>query len=185
MEAHGELTKRFEGDVLWSDITARGHWTNLQRQHYIDSSGATVAGGVDVTGSAGGEAKIGAKITKISGPIEEVRPWNAASADWIFRNDGSFVANAGTIYNSADARFDVGMGLDVEFVGGTTVSASGSYFATNTRLEGWRVESSLAVPLSVLMPGVGFAEGGMLNFDVGQRANEETSLTARLKIDLD
>jgi hypothetical protein len=183
MEVYAALTKRFEGEVIWTDLTARGSWSNLQRDNFVDSTGAVNGGGVDVVGRFGGELKVGAKIPIRNKHVYQVRPWNEISIDWNFRNEGSFVASSTTVFSAIDLRADVGAGLEIELTNGVSFLAGGTYFATDTRLHGWSVNGALGIPLNSVIPGAGFNDASLLSLDVDQ-GKTDTSLMATMKFGL-
>lgn len=167
---HGQLKRHFVVPKgFWADVSLDTAYINNNRDSYTDSTGTAVSGATDEQASLGGSLRVGRNI-EASGPVAAFRPWVEFGADWNYANEGRFAATAVNVFTSPNARFDAGGGAELAFHNGSRVTAQGSYFTTDTDLEGWTVSSGLAVPLSAVMPQASFARnGGTFAFDIAQR----------------
>lgn len=176
------VDKRFTMGSSWIEPSAKVFYTEADRGGYVDSGGNQIAGSSLTLGRFTAGPKVGTTITGRGKHIAEIRPFAKLAGVWDFESEGDFSLSTGAVFATSDSGLNVGGGVEVEFVRGTTLTLAGDWFGTNTELEGWSLTGGLGTSLAAL--GLGnVAPAGLVSLDFSASA-EDQSAKAKLAIPL-
>ncbi len=176
------IDKRFTMGRSWIEPSAKVFYTEADRDGYVDSAGNQIAGSTLTLGRFTAGPKIGTTITGGGKHIAEIRPYAKVSGAWDFESEGDFALSTGAVFATSDRGINLGGGVEVEFLRGTTVTLAGDWFGTNTELESWSVSGAVGTSFAALgLANV--ASMGLVSLDFAASA-EDQSAKAKVAIPL-
>ena len=141
----GRVDRRFTHGRHWIEPQVRIRYTVVERQGFTDSVGNPIPSNDLSLGRLTFGPTIGTTIARPDGT--EIKPFARINGIWDFENEGDITLSTGAVFSSADTGLNLGSGVEMTFVNGTSVRVSGDWYTYEGSLEVWSVQGGVGAPL--------------------------------------